>query len=235
VPDPVTLGIAVASAVAAVSSAFAATATWRISQTNLLNSVRPELMFSDWTRLAAGSDDSSHTHAIRAAQLRNHGRGPAFRVRVSRRIVSGKTGVTLCPGWDMELAPVIPVDVTIPLDQPVAVVSWTNEVIPLTRMSDLEVALSYTDVQNNEHVQRLHYELWDGEWRQPREVVLLADRFFLTDSSHAVTPAWRVRFCKKLRRIARQRFRLRNEVRGWVQRHRNRFTNFSHRLRRRLC
>lgn len=64
------------SAIAALSSGFAAWMMVMIHRQNALDAARPELVFTDWLRIPrAGAEDT-----IRIGQLENVGKGPALHI-----------------------------------------------------------------------------------------------------------------------------------------------------------
>ena len=68
------------AAVAAMFSALSSLLIWRVQRSNLLESVRPELVLLDWSRVppkVAGTHDST-----RFAAIKNVGRGSAFNLWV---------------------------------------------------------------------------------------------------------------------------------------------------------
>lgn len=66
------------SAVAAVLAAFSAAVTAKINNRSLNESLLPELILEDWSRNPIRQPDT-----LSFAQIRNVGRGPAFRVMVN--------------------------------------------------------------------------------------------------------------------------------------------------------
>lgn len=70
------------SAIAATGSAAAALLMWRIQRRNLHESVRPELVLTDFSRRKEGSGKGAH-EVIRFSKIRNVGRGPALNIHMN--------------------------------------------------------------------------------------------------------------------------------------------------------
>jgi hypothetical protein len=74
---------AVVTGLAAIAAAFSALSSlliWRVQRSNLLESVRPELVLLDWHRVPAR--DASQPEIIAFRRVRNAGRGVALFVRL---------------------------------------------------------------------------------------------------------------------------------------------------------
>jgi hypothetical protein len=79
------------SAVAASFSAFAAISAILIQRRNLLESVRPELVLTDWGRAPRGEGRASH-EVVTVRAIKNVGRGAALHVHCN--VLSGADGAT---------------------------------------------------------------------------------------------------------------------------------------------
>jgi hypothetical protein len=95
------------SAMAAIASAISAFLVMRIQRTNLLESVRPELVLMDWERSKEGAWQTIYVKTVK-----NIGRGAAFNVRINAhqqrdgRTVAGMNTalkVILAPGEEWHL------------------------------------------------------------------------------------------------------------------------------------
>jgi len=77
-PTPATAA-AIWSAIAASFAALASFLIWRIQRSNLLESVRPEIILLDWARASRGEGDGAH-EVITFRSIKNIGRGAALHV-----------------------------------------------------------------------------------------------------------------------------------------------------------
>jgi hypothetical protein len=71
------------SAFGAICSATCAFLVWKIQRRNLLESVRPELVLSDWHRSTQFPGQPSEFELIEFRKIWNYGRGCAFRILIN--------------------------------------------------------------------------------------------------------------------------------------------------------
>jgi hypothetical protein len=179
------------AALAAGFSAIASFLIWRIQRSNLLESVRPELVLLDWSRETQGDLQTYNSRAVIAfPRIKNVGRGAAFNVwlNVYPHIGDRYTAQTI-------RLPIIAVNEEVALADG-RIIVWFND--PAVKGVNVPLTVSSWDSRGN--VYETVYNLLVVRGDIPFRGSTIAENLDATRTT-TMTPAWRLHFRARRERL----------------------------------
>lgn len=200
---------AIWSAVAASFAALSSFLLMRIHRLNRLESARPELILTEWTRTTRGQSDSEHD-VISFQAIRNAGRGPALHIHLNAEESRGKFLIAVMSS--LRLAILAPGDRE-QIDGEIIV--WWKNVKPVDaghRFASITIDIMCWDTVGRRH--ETSYRLLVAEERTSMIMSdAIAPNVYLTSRTTKATPVWRLKLSTRLartpglRRLCRKRDR----------------------------
>jgi hypothetical protein len=183
--------------VAAAFSALSSFLIWRVQRSNLLESVRPELVLLGWYRVAGLHNDSAEQVCFR--KIKNVGRGVALHVHLHAYEQAGDLPTALMSNMTI---PLVAVSDEMLVECPISVWFKNVPIIGETRALSITVGATCYDSRG---------DLYQTE----HNLIVVEGGGFLTDQiadgvtmsrTVTMTPAWRMRLrAKRLHGISRLR------------------------------
>jgi len=188
----------ICSAIAALFSALSSFLIMRIQRQNLLESVRPELALTGWTRRSEGQNDAEH-EVIAFQTLRNVGRGAAFHIVINaNHIIDNRPAA----GLSTTRLPILAANESSALNGEIVV--WWKNVPPDSqghKHLGITVDMLCWDSRGMRH--ETQYNLFAAEL-SPNMIVVsdpIAPGVMLGTRTTATRPVWLLKLSATLKRI----------------------------------